>query len=172
MERQSAVTHEISRTVTESSHAAREVASQIVHVSNEAVETERRATEIRDASAEIADKVNGLREALVRVVRTSTADVNRRIFARADVECRATIEAAGRLHQVVVRNLSEGGALIVAALPNVQTDTPLTLTIEGIPAKLTGVVVRLDKNTTSIEFKLPEAAEKLVGDFIRGRRAA
>jgi methyl-accepting chemotaxis protein len=73
IEEQNVVTVEISRTVEETSLAAREVASQIVAVSNEATETGRRATEIRDGSAEIAGKVDALRATLVRVVRTSTS---------------------------------------------------------------------------------------------------
>jgi methyl-accepting chemotaxis protein len=72
IEEQNTVTVEISRTVEETSLAAREVALQIVSVSNEAVETGRRASEIRDGSAEIANKVDLLRASLVQVIRTST----------------------------------------------------------------------------------------------------
>jgi methyl-accepting chemotaxis protein len=73
IEEQNTVTVEISRTVEETSLAAREVALQIVSVSNEAVETGRRASEIRDGSAEIANKVDLLRASLVRVIRTYAA---------------------------------------------------------------------------------------------------
>jgi methyl-accepting chemotaxis protein len=52
------------------------VALQIVSVSNEAVETGRRASEIRDGSAEIANKVDLLRASLVRVIRTYAAPVS------------------------------------------------------------------------------------------------
>jgi methyl-accepting chemotaxis protein len=76
IEEQNTVTVEISRTVEETSLAAREVALQIVSVSNEAVETGRRASEIRDGSAEIANKVDLLRASLVRVIRTYAAPVS------------------------------------------------------------------------------------------------
>jgi len=61
------------KTVVLTSQAAREVAAQIVVVSTEAVETSRRASEIRDGSSDIANKVDSLRSILVRVIRTSTS---------------------------------------------------------------------------------------------------
>ena len=172
IEKQNAVTLEISRTVEESTQAAREVASQIVNVSNEAIETGRRAAEIRDGSAEIASKVDDLRETLVRVVRTSTADVDRRTSMRADVERRGTIEAGGRSHKVVIRNLSEGGAMIVDAVPGAGVGNPVVLKVDGTALSLGGVVARSDENGTLVKLKLTEAAGKLVKDVMAGRGVA
>ena len=134
------------------------MASQIVNVSNEAIETGRRAAEIRDGSAEIASKVDDLRETLVRVVRTSTADVDRRTSMRADVERRGTIEAGGRSHKVVIRNLSEGGAMIVDAVPGAGVGNPVVLKVDGTALSLDGVVARNDENGTLLKFKPTEAA--------------
>src|SRR6185436_17817708 len=140
MERQSTVTHDISRTVEESALAAREVATQIVNVSSEAAETGRRAAEIRDGSAEIAGKVDDLRATLLRVVRTSTDDVNRRIARRVDVNRQGTIEIRGMAHRVLVRNLSESGAVLVEAIPGVTVNSPAVVAIEGLASGLPGVV--------------------------------
>jgi aerotaxis receptor len=172
IEKQNVVTLEISRTVEESSQAAREVATQIVNVSNEAIETGRRASEIRSGSAEIAGKVDELRATLVRVVRTSTADVDRRTSIRVDVERHGTVEAAGRLHKIVIRNLSEGGALIVGALPGAGIGAPVALRIDGIALALNGVIARNDESGTLVKFNLTEATGKLVKDMVEGRRAA
>jgi len=60
IDEQSAMTSEISRTVEETATAACEVVTQIVSVSNEAAETGRRASEIRDGSKEIAGIVADL----------------------------------------------------------------------------------------------------------------
>jgi methyl-accepting chemotaxis protein len=108
IEEQNTVTVEISRTVEETSLAAREVASQIVSVSNEATETGRRATEIRDGSVEIATKVDALRATLVRVIRTSTSDVDRRISSRLYIRRSATLKMQGRSRTVTIRDLSLG----------------------------------------------------------------
>ena len=165
IEKQNAVTLEISRTVEESTHAAREVASQIVNVSNEAIETGRRA-------AEIAGKVDSLRETLVRVVRTSTTDVDRRTSTRVDVERHGTVEVGGRAHKVVIRNLSEGGAMIMDAVPGAGVGDPMVLKVDGTAISLDGVIARNDENGTLVKFKLTEAAGKLVKDLMVGRRAA
>jgi aerotaxis receptor len=172
MERQSIVTQEISRTVAESAHAAREVASQIVNVSNEAAETGRRATEIRDGSADIAGKVNDLRAILVRVVRTTTADVDRRTAARADVDRQGTVEVNGKSRRVVVRNLSESGAALLDAMADVAVDSPVVLTIDGLSSSLRGVVVRNDPNGMLLKLGLTEDVRKLVAALIAGRRVA
>jgi len=172
IEKQNAVTLEISRTVEESTQAAREVASQIVNVSNEAIETGRRAAEIRDGSAEIAGKVDSLRETLVRVVRASTTDVDRRTSTRVDVERHGTVEVGGRAHKVVIRNLSEGGAMIMDAVPGAGVGDPMVLKVDGTAISLDGVIARNDENGTLVKFKLTEAAGKLVKDLMVGRRAA
>jgi methyl-accepting chemotaxis protein len=172
VERQNAVTLEISQTVEESSIASREVAAQIVNVSNEAVETGKRAAEIRDGAAEIARKIDGLHVTLVRVVRTSTADADRRVFSRTDIDRHGTIDIRGTSHKVLVRNLSEGGALLGGAIPNAGIDTPITLAIDGVSIKLNGAVVSQKKDTISIKFNLSEDNKKAVEGLIMGRRAA
>ncbi len=172
IEEQNTVTVEISRTVEETSLAAREVASQIVSVSNEAAETGRRASEIRDGSAEIASKVDLLRATLVRVIRTSTSDVDRRISARVDIRRPATLKLLGRSARVVVGELSLGGAMIDESYPDVPVDTPITLVIDGVAAELNGFVARKDANATLVRFELSEGADKIVAELVSTRRAA
>jgi len=172
MDKQNVVTREISQTVEESSAASREVAAQIVNVSNEAIETGKRATQIRDGATEIAGKVDGLRTTLVRVVRTSTVDADRREFVRHEIECQGRVEIRGISHQVVVRDLSERGARIDRVIPGALDNMPLVLEISGLPVKLDGVIVRLHKDTTSIKFNLSDAATTAVRAMLESRRAA
>ncbi len=172
IEEQNIVTVEISRTVEETSLAAREVASQIVSVSHEATETGRRAAEIRDGSADIAGKVDALRSTLVRVIRTSTSDVDRRISSRIDIGLPALLKANGRSVKVIVRDLSLGGATIGEACPGLDVGTPVLLVIDGIAADLNGVVARKDADATPVKFELSEAARKIVSELVSGRKAA
>lgn len=172
MDRQDGVTSEIARTVEESARAAREVAAQIVNVSSEATEAGRRAREIRDGSADIAGKVSGLRSVLVEVVRTSTADVDRRVHERVEIDRAAALEFAGTSMRVRVRNISEGGALVDALLDGVDAGTTVTLLIDNLPARLSGVVARREDSGTLIKFRLTEAAEKVLQESILTRRAA
>lgn len=162
IEQQSAFTVEISRTVEETAHAAREVAAQIISVSNEAIETGRRASEIRDGSAEIACKVADLRATLVRVIRTATTDVDRRILSRVDIRRPASLKMPGRSLRATVRDLSLGGAMIDEALPGAAVNMPVTLVIDGISTELTGFVARKTETATVITFKLSDEARKVV----------
>jgi methyl-accepting chemotaxis protein len=171
MEKQTIVTQEISRTVVESTQAAREVASQIVMVSNEAAETGRCAAEIRDGTADIASKVGDLRATLVRVVRTSTRDVERRGSARVDIDRRATLLVGGRSHEVMVKNLSDRGAMIAGRVTDGRMDVPIVLQIEGIAAKLSGVIARCDADATLVTFQLTSAVSDLVAGLTRQRAA-
>jgi len=173
MEQQSTVTHEISRTVEESAHAAREVATQIINVSNEAGETGRRAAEIRDGSADIASKVDDLRATLVRVVRTSTDDVNRRAALRVDIDRQGTIEVAGKSPQaVMVRNVSESGTVLVDPLPDIAVNSAVVLTLDRLLSGLAGVVVRSDPSGMLINLQQTDAARGQVRSLVHGRRAA
>lgn len=170
MEKQNAVTEEISRTVQESTQAAQEVATQIVKVSNEAVETGRRAGEIRDGSEDISRKVGGLRATLVRVVRNSTAEVDRRISERVEIERSGTLELAGRSYPVTTRNLSEGGAFLIGELPLLSSNAPAVLVIGTY--RLSGTVRRQDEMGTGIQFELAEETREIVKRLLGARQAA
>src|ERR1035437_278327 len=172
IEEQSAVTREIARTVDETSQAAREVAKQITTVSSEAVETGRRASEIRDGSAEIASKVDNLRTIIIRVIRTSTADVDRRTFIRLGIGRHGTIEMQGKSYRVVVRDLSEVGAMIGESIPDAGIDSQVVLSVDGIAAKLKGFVARKDPNATLLTSDLSEDAAKVIRDLATRHQAA
>ena len=152
IEQQNTTTLEISRTVEETSLAAREVATQIASVSREAVETGRRAAEIRHGSVDIAQKVDELRLTLVRVIRTSTSDVDRRSAVRRQIRRPGTLLAAGKSFSVVVRDISEGGARIDDIPESWPIDTQVRLRIEGSSADLAGTVARIDGRSALVKF--------------------
>ena len=172
MEEQSAVTQEISRTVAESAEAAREVAAQITNVSSEAVETGRRAADIRSSTVVIAKEVDALRAMLIRVVRTSTTDVNRRGSPRADVERPGTVQVGGKSHPVRVCNLSESGVILVDAVDVAAVGSPVTVSIDGLAPSLGGVVMRSDQRGTLVQFELTSSVQELVRALISRQSAA
>ena len=126
----------------------------------------------RDGSAEIASKVDDLRATLVRVVRTSTDDVNRRTAKRVDVNRQGTVEIAGVAHRVLVRNLSESGAVLVDPIPGVAVNSTAVVTVEGLASGLAGVVMRSDASGVLLNLGSTGAARNLVESLIHGRRAA
>lgn len=172
IEEQNVVTAEISRTVEETSHAAREVASQIASVSAEASETGRRAAEIRDGSAEIARKVDDLRATLVKVIRTSTTDVDRRSNARVDMNAPGTITAASGSFRVTVRDISQGGVLIAGLPSSVALGNHVALRVDNIPIDLSGTVMRADRDATLVKLALNENADQSLGKWLATRTVA
>lgn len=167
IEEQSATTLEISRTVEETSLAAREVATQIASVSREAVETGRRASDIRNGSVDIAKKVDDLRATLVRVIRTSTSDVDRRLAARREIGCRGTLIASGKQQLVIVRDISYGGARIEDVSEACSVDTRVQLKIESIPLNLTGAIARFDGDSAMVRFTLATDQAHALKEFFR-----
>jgi methyl-accepting chemotaxis protein len=115
IEEQGAATQEISRNVLQAADAAREVSSRITEVSAEAGNTGERAGTVRGTVTEVTQSVTELRSSLVRVVRTSMAEVDRRLAERVAVDLMARAEIGGRTLDVRLRNLSAGGALLAPA---------------------------------------------------------
>ncbi|MBI3505282.1 MAG: HAMP domain-containing protein [Proteobacteria bacterium] len=111
MEEQGAATQEIARNVGQTAEAAREVSAKIQNVSREADSVGTRAAEVREAVAGVGKSLDGLKRILVRVVRTSTADADRRKYPRyalkAGIE---VIDGANRKVQATLLDASEGGA--------------------------------------------------------------
>ena len=109
---------------------------------------------------------------LVRVVRTSTEDVNRRTATRVDIERYGKIEVGGRSRQIVVRNVSERGAVLIDAMPDIALNSAVVLTVDGLGASLAGVVARNDAGGTLLNLELTDALRKLIGSLLDGQRAA
>jgi methyl-accepting chemotaxis protein len=162
VDEQNTVTVEIARAVEETSLAAREVASQISTVSTEAVKTGRRASEIRDGSADIAGKVDELRAALVRIVRTSTSDVDRRVAARVELQRPGSLEFGGCSHAIIVRNLSDTGAMMESINTRIDTGQRVILRIEELGEPLDAVVVRRDPRGLFVRFEIAEVARQSI----------
>lgn len=172
IEEQNAVTLEISRTVQETSQAAREVATQISSVSTEATETGRRASEIRDGSAEIAGKVDELRATLVRVIRTSTAVVDRRSAPRLYLNRGGTLIAQGQTKRVQVSDVSMGGALIAEEMAGLTTGTTVKLIVDGLDLEFTGVIGRIDQDKTLVALQMTTDAQQKLEALLSLKKVA
>ncbi len=113
MEEQGAATQEIARNVGQTADAAREVSSKIQNVSREADSVGTRAAEVRQAVAGMTGSLSDLKRILVRVVRTSTADADRRKYPRYAVKATVDMtDARGRKAGAALLDVSEGGAHI------------------------------------------------------------
>jgi methyl-accepting chemotaxis protein len=99
----------VARNVSETAMAAREVASNIELVSSEARSNMDTAARVRSASEQVKDAIENLKQVVVRVVRTSAPEVDRREQQRSDLREPGTLTVGSSQYDVTVTNLSEGG---------------------------------------------------------------
>jgi methyl-accepting chemotaxis protein len=156
VEEQGAATAEIARNVTETATAANEMTNRTTEVSEEAEQTGKHAAEVRENAGGLNNAVEELRHSVIRVVRTSTAEVDRRIERRfpGHVTCRISI--AGRSSAARVADLSQHGAFILDG-PSAPTGTRGTLTIDSVGFALPFSVRSVEDNGLHLEFELDEA---------------
>ncbi len=158
MQQQDAATAEITRNVAATALAATEMTSRTSDASNEAAATGRTAMDLRDNMAALSGAVEDLRRSVIKVVRTSTADVERRQFQRYAVDLAGELSVAGGTGcRVRLSDLSEGGAHLRGA-PEGGAGTQATLRIDGVSGPLPCVVRAVEGDEAHVAFQLDEVA--------------
>ena len=179
IEQQTAATQEIARNVMESGAAVQEVTSRIADVSRDAEATGQQAISLRSDSGAVANDIAALRGALVRTVRTATAEADRRQEPRVAVSltCTLLLGAGGPPIPAVLRDLSRDGGAIEAASNNGAVGDAGTLTLDrpnGARVRFSihsagrdGMLhVRFDKTTMAPEFR------QIIDATLTGRQSA
>ena len=156
VEEQGAATAEIARNVAETASATNEMTNHATEVSNEAEQTGKHAAEVREDAVALSTAVDDLRRTVVRVVRTSTDEVDRRRERRfpEDLTCQLCI--AGQSSTAHVIDLSEHGAYINNT-PPVSVGTHGTLTMDSVGVALPFSVRAAEKDGLHLIFELDEA---------------
>jgi methyl-accepting chemotaxis protein len=158
VQQQDLATAEIARNVTQTANAANEMTSRIGEVSSEAVDTGRLAVEVRDNIVALSQMVEDLRHSVIRAVRSSTSEVDRRKTLRYEVDLPARWSGGGQgEHLIRVSDLSEGGACLRGA-PDVPPGTRGTLCLDGVAVALHCVTRATDQNGLHVAFVPYEAA--------------
>ena len=156
VEQQGAATAEIARNVTETASTANAMSSRIAEVSTEAIETGRRSAEVHDNATGLNNAVEELKHSVVRVVRTSTADVDRRHDRRypEDLACQVTV--AGNSSTARIADLSEHGASVRGG-PALPVGSRGTLLIDNVGFTLPFSVRAVADGVLHMAFELDEA---------------
>ena len=160
VEEQGAATAEIARSVAQTAEAASAVTNRIQDVSDEARSTGADAEHVHDTAAHLANSVSDLKRALVRVVRTSSDDVDRRQADRfgVDLPCHLTIGSELRVARLV--DISTGGAAIRDS-GKTAPNTRGKLRMAGVDFELPFVVRESDDDLLHVAFELEgDMAEK------------
>ena len=174
VEQQGASTAEIARNVAGTADAANQVTSRITDVSNETTGVRQLAVEVRDNIVALDQAVEELRHSVIRAVRSSTSDVDRRREQRYRVDLTARLSVGGVEHAGRVGDLSAGGAFLhgVVALP---VGTRGTLRLDGVGAALGCEIRAADQDGVHVAFAAEEAARAALEPVLRQaaqRRAA
>ena len=174
VEQQEAATAEIARGIGGAAGAASEVTGKTGEVSAEAEQAGHEADAVHANADGLAAAVGELRQTVVRVVRTSTAEVDRRRFPRHPTDLRGSIvvEDAAAVSVRVV-NLSGGGARVGNA-PGLLAGGHGTLSIDGLGFSLPFTICTVERGELSLTFILKPAQGEQVHAFAErmARRAA
>jgi methyl-accepting chemotaxis protein len=155
MEEQGAATQEIARNVGQTAEASREVSSKIQNVSREADSVGNSAAEVRAAVASVTKNIEGLRQTLVRVVRTSTQDANRRKFPRFAIQASVDVyDGSGARIEGTLVDASEGGAH-VRTTHIMRSGERGTLRFDGLSQTLAFAVRERVNDQIHVEFDKP-----------------
>jgi methyl-accepting chemotaxis protein len=134
VEEQAAATAEIARNVAETASAANEMTSRTAEVSAEAEQTGRHAAEVGENAVALNAAIGELRHSVIRVVRTSTTEVDRRQAERFPVDLPCRLSIAGQSSTARVTDMSMHGAYIRSgSIVPVGTRGTLTADSIGVP---------------------------------------
>jgi methyl-accepting chemotaxis protein len=158
VEQQGAATMEIARNVTGTAGAANEMTTRTSEVSAEASETGRRAVEVRESATGLNIAMEDLRHSVIRAVRTSTTEVDRRAHPRYDVDLPCRVTVGGQTRSARVADLSDGGAHVRDA-PALQVGIRGTLGIDGVGFPLPFIIKRSETDSLRMAFTLDEATK-------------
>jgi methyl-accepting chemotaxis protein len=159
MEQQHAATAEISRSVAASAAAAQQVSAKICNVSRDANSVDGRANEVRGAIGNVSSNLSSLQAILVKVVRTSTEEADRRRWPRfacslpIEVTCRGRAQPNARL-----ADISEGGAW-VKGVPELGVGETGSMSIQGFELHLPFTVRSRGPEAIHVEFDLSHRRE-------------
>ncbi len=157
VEQQGAATAEIARNVAQTARAAEEMTTRITEVSMEAEQNGRQASQGHDGAAELAAAVGELKRTVVRVVRTSTTEVDRRHNDRRQVNLVGRLTVPGPpVHAGRVVDLSETGARIEGT-PKLPAGTRGTLDLQDVGFALPFVVGNVDEGGLGLSLILDGA---------------
>ena len=174
VEEQGAATAEIARNVTETAAAANTMTERANEVSAEAGKTGQQAAEVRENTAALDVAMHDLQNTMVRVVRTATADVDRRQYRRRPCLVEATIGSQGQSVTAAIHEISERGCFAVTTL-RCQPGHVVDVGLSRFGTRLAGNVIEQAEDGLRIAFTgegLPAAeADRIsvttIGDLVK-----
>jgi methyl-accepting chemotaxis protein len=159
VQQQGSATDEIARSMAEAARAANEMTARTSEVSAEAGTTGSRAAEVHADTTRLREAVEDLRHAVIRIVRTSAPEADRRASPRwrVDLPCRLTI--GEQTMDARVTDLSAAGACVRGGFSARGTGCRGMLSLDAVGFPLPMVVRRSEAGVVGLAFALDAAAD-------------
>jgi methyl-accepting chemotaxis protein len=135
VENQNQATSAISHSVGETTGAVEQMSQRTDDVRQAASETDKQAATVRQTAGTLATAVQQLRQSLIRVVRTSSSNVDRRKHKRIKTDMAGQMSVDGQAGMPIrVLDISESGAMI-ASEAKMTFGNSAMLTLDGMKIK-------------------------------------
>jgi methyl-accepting chemotaxis protein len=162
-------THEIASGIQETASANSEVTERMQRIAVEANATGAQAADVDRMCADVAQHVRQLQSTLVRIVRASSVDVDRRATPRVCIDLFGDAEVGGASQKVVIRDLSTGGARIAGTF---QVSAPISLRLRGMSRPVSGKVVEQLADEVRVVFDPSRAVDADLARLISHHQGA
>lgn len=152
VEEQDATTQTIAGNVEQTASAAERVASRIGDIAANTGQAEARAGDVRAAADEVAGSIRKLKQYMVKLVRTSSEETNRRKSPRYAISRPLSWTDANGKQTGKLENLSADGALI-----HLEGDAAAgrgVLRIDGFPTDIPCTVIAENGGKVSLKFEM------------------
>ncbi|HEY0184903.1 MAG TPA: methyl-accepting chemotaxis protein, partial [Rhodopila sp.] len=168
VEEQGSATAEIAHSIAATAAAATEMTRRIGEVSTEAERTGQRSAEVRDNTAALNVVVGELKASVIQVVRTSAAEVDRRLDKRHRLDAGCRLQVAGAAPRAGrIMNISRGGAAVSGTGP-LPVGMHGTLEVDGLDMTVPFVVRETDDKAAHLSIALnPEEADRFAKNLDR-----
>jgi hypothetical protein len=170
VEQQGAATAEITRNVAETASSVGAVTHRICEVSAEAQQTDQHALAVQDDATKLEAVIADLSRAVIRVVRTSTIEVNRRAAPRSVIELPCRVRVGSTVQNTCLTDLSTDGACIKNG-PQIAVGARGSLEASELGGSISFLVVDSGDGSLHVRFEQDVAS---VGTYLErlGRKQA
>jgi methyl-accepting chemotaxis protein len=159
---QGVATRSMAETLGDAAAMAETMEARMRQVSGQARAAGQASLEVLDLAARVTGDIGALSETLVRVVRTSTSEVERRRRPRHAVDLGLEVIVGGHRQSAQLHNLSAGGAMLSGF--DASQGQHLKVCLPGLTTPATGAVLGIKGGIVHVKF---DAVEPMAADIER-----
>jgi methyl-accepting chemotaxis protein len=151
---QGAATAEIARDVTSTGDAARQVSEETAQAQRGADGVTERAGQVASIAGDVDTAIDVLRTTLVRLVRTATTDVDRRVKERFRLDRAARVQTDFGPVAAKVGNCSDGGVMLLGDFSRLARGQRVLVSIDGLTDSLPAHVLNFRNSACHLAFEV------------------